>query len=66
VIFPDTANKAAQFIEICERRHTPLLYMHNVTGFMVGKKYEHEGIIKHGVQHSKERIRENWWNSLIV
>jgi acetyl-CoA carboxylase carboxyltransferase component len=48
VIFPDTANKAAQFIEICERRHIPLLYLHNVTGFMVGKKYEHEGIIRHG------------------
>eukprot|EP00029_Vermamoeba_vermiformis_P012429 TRINITY_DN7246_c0_g1_i1.p1 TRINITY_DN7246_c0_g1~~TRINITY_DN7246_c0_g1_i1.p1 ORF type:complete len:537 (+),score=178.41 TRINITY_DN7246_c0_g1_i1:38-1648(+) len=48
VIFPDTANKATQFIEICERRVIPLLYLHNVTGFMVGKKYEHEGIIKHG------------------
>lgn len=48
MIFPDTANKATQFIEICERRVIPLLYLHNVTGFMVGKKYEHEGIIKHG------------------
>lgn len=48
VIFPDTANKATQFIEICERRAVPLLYLHNVTGFMVGKKYEQEGIIKHG------------------
>jgi hypothetical protein len=59
VIFPDTANKAAQFIEICERRHIPLLYLHNVTGFMVGKKYEHEGIIKHGVCKKTQQNKSN-------
>jgi len=48
VIFSNTANKATQFIQLCDRRGIPLLFLHNVTGFMVGKKYEEGGIIKHG------------------
>lgn len=47
-IFSDSANKATQFIEICDRRGIPLIFFHNVTGFMVGTKAEQEGIIKHG------------------
>jgi acetyl-CoA carboxylase carboxyltransferase component len=48
VIFSDSANKGTQFIDLCNQRHIPLLFMHNVTGFMVGRKYEEGGIIKHG------------------
>eukprot|EP01120_Amphizonella_sp_Union-15-10_P014758 TRINITY_DN727_c0_g1_i5.p1 TRINITY_DN727_c0_g1~~TRINITY_DN727_c0_g1_i5.p1 ORF type:complete len:533 (-),score=92.28 TRINITY_DN727_c0_g1_i5:78-1676(-) len=48
VMFSNTANKTAQFIQICDRRGIPLLFLHNITGFMVGKSYEEGGIIKHG------------------
>ncbi|KAG0335211.1 hypothetical protein BG000_007694 [Podila horticola] len=48
VIFPPEANKATQFIQLCNMRSTPIVYLHNITGFMVGKKYEEEGIIKAG------------------
>jgi len=48
VLFPDSANKAAQFIQLCNHSRIPLLYLQNITGFMVGRKYEEEGIIKHG------------------
>ncbi len=48
VLFSEAANKAAQFIQLCNHSHTPLLYLQNITGFMVGSKAEHEGIIKHG------------------
>src|SRR5262249_27560142 len=43
-------NKAAQFIQICNQSRTPLLYLQNITGFMVGRRYEEEGIIKHGAK----------------
>jgi acetyl-CoA carboxylase carboxyltransferase component len=46
VCFPDAANKGAQFIQLCNQNNTPLLFLQNITGFMVGKKYEEEGIIK--------------------
>jgi len=48
VLFSESANKGTQFIQLCNQSHTPLLYIHNITGFMVGKKYEQGGIIKHG------------------
>ena len=48
VLFSDSANKAAQFIQLANQSRTPLLYLQNITGFMVGRKYEEEGIIKHG------------------
>lgn len=48
VLFSPEANKATQFIQLCNMRNTPILYLHNITGFMVGKKYEEEGIIKAG------------------
>ena len=42
--------KAAQFIQLCNQSRTPLIYLQNITGFMVGRKYEEEGIIKHGAK----------------
>lgn len=50
VLFSESANKGAQFIYLCNQSNTPLLFLQNVTGFMVGKKYEQEGIIKHGAK----------------
>ncbi|KAI8997592.1 carboxyl transferase [Pilobolus umbonatus] len=48
VIFTEEANKATQFIQLCNLKNTPLIYLQNITGFMVGKRYEEEGIIKAG------------------
>lgn len=50
VLFSECALKAAQFIQLCNQQRTPILYLQNITGFMVGAKYEHEGIIKHGAK----------------
>ncbi|MCP4442133.1 MAG: acyl-CoA carboxylase subunit beta [Aureispira sp.] len=50
VIFSEAANKAAHFIQLCNRNNTPLLFLQNTTGFMVGKAYEEGGIIKHGAK----------------
>lgn len=47
-ITPKGSNKAAQFIQLCEQSGTPLLFLHNTTGFMVGTEVEQQGIIKHG------------------
>ena len=47
-IDPDGAAKATHFIQACCQSRTPILYLHNTTGFMVGKAYEEAGIIKHG------------------
>ncbi|NLA66334.1 MAG: acyl-CoA carboxylase subunit beta [Leucobacter sp.] len=48
VIFSEEAQKVTQFIQVANRQRTPLLFMHNTTGYMVGRKYEEGGIIKHG------------------
>jgi acyl-CoA carboxylase subunit beta len=48
VLFSDEAQKAAQFIQLANQIDTPLLFLQNVTGYMVGKRYEQGGIIKHG------------------
>jgi 3-methylcrotonyl-CoA carboxylase beta subunit len=48
ILFPNSANKAAQFIQLCNQSRTPLLYLQNITGFMVGRGYEEAGIVKHG------------------
>jgi 3-methylcrotonyl-CoA carboxylase beta subunit len=48
VLFSDSANKAAQFIQLCNHSRTPLIYLQNITGFMVGTKAETGGIIKDG------------------
>jgi len=47
-ITPKGAAKAAQFIQLCEQSNTPLLFIHNTTGFMVGTDSEQNGVIKHG------------------
>ncbi|GAA1983858.1 acyl-CoA carboxylase subunit beta [Catenulispora subtropica] len=50
VLFSEEAQKATQFIQLANRYDTPLLFLHNTTGYMVGKEYEQKGIIKHGAQ----------------
>jgi len=50
VLFSEEAQKAAQFIQLANQKDTPLLFLHNTTGYMVGKEYEQGGIIKHGAQ----------------
>ena len=50
VLFSESALKAAHFIELCSQRGIPLLFLQNITGFMVGRKYEAEGIAKHGAK----------------
>ncbi|TAF63090.1 MAG: acyl-CoA carboxylase subunit beta [Cytophagales bacterium] len=50
VLFSESANKAAQFIQLCNKNNTPILFLQNITGFMVGKQYEEGGIIKHGAK----------------
>jgi len=50
VLFSEAAQKATQFIQLSNQKNTPLVYLQNITGFMVGKKYEQEGIIKYGSQ----------------
>lgn len=47
-IDPAGANKAAQFIQLCDQSDTPLIFLNNTTGFMVGTQYEQAGMIKHG------------------
>jgi len=48
VLFSEESQKATQFIQLANRANTPLLFLHNTTGYMVGKQYEAGGMIKHG------------------
>ena len=48
VIYNDSADKAARFIMSCNQKKIPLVFFHDVTGFMVGSRSEHAGIIKDG------------------
>ncbi len=50
VLFSESALKTTHFIELCEQRGIPLVFLQNITGFMVGKAYENEGIAKHGAK----------------
>ena len=50
VLFSESALKGAHFIELCGQRKIPLVFLQNITGFMVGRKYESEGIAKHGAK----------------
>jgi 3-methylcrotonyl-CoA carboxylase beta subunit len=50
VLFSESALKATHFIELCCQRRVPLVFLQNITGFMVGKKYENEGIAKDGAK----------------
>jgi acetyl-CoA carboxylase carboxyltransferase component len=50
VLFSESAEKGAQFIQLCNQKSVPLLFLQNITGFMVGTSYEQGGIIKHGAK----------------
>ena len=50
VLFAESAQKGAHFIELCAQRKVPLIFLQNITGFMVGKQYETGGIAKHGAK----------------
>jgi 3-methylcrotonyl-CoA carboxylase beta subunit len=50
ILFGESALKGAHFIELCVQRKIPLLFLQNITGFMVGRAYENEGIAKHGAK----------------
>ncbi len=50
ILFSESAQKGAHFIELCGQRKIPLIFLQNITGFMVGRKYESEGIAKHGAK----------------
>jgi acyl-CoA carboxylase subunit beta len=50
VLFSDSSQKAAQFIQLCNQVDVPLLFLQNITGYIVGKDFEEGGIIKHGSQ----------------
>ena len=50
VIYSDESSKATQFIRLCNQQNTPIIFLHNVTGFMVGSKAERSSIIKRGAQ----------------
>ena len=49
-IYPQSAEKGASFIQLCNKKDIPLIFLHNVTGFLVGKDFERQGIIKKGSQ----------------
>ncbi|MFO0750007.1 MAG: carboxyl transferase domain-containing protein [Myxococcota bacterium] len=50
ILFSESSEKGAQFIQLCNQRGIPLLFLQNITGFMVGRKYEEGGIIKNGAK----------------
>jgi 3-methylcrotonyl-CoA carboxylase beta subunit len=50
ILFGESAQKGAHFIELCVQRNVPLLFLQTITGFMVGRKYENDGIAKHGAK----------------
>ncbi|MCW3065955.1 MAG: methylcrotonoyl-CoA carboxylase [Solirubrobacterales bacterium] len=50
VLFSEAANKASQFMQLCDRDGVPLIFLHNITGFMVGREYERRGITKDGAK----------------
>jgi 3-methylcrotonyl-CoA carboxylase beta subunit len=50
VLYSESAQKGAHFIELCAQRKTPLVFLQNITGFMVGRKYEAQGLAKDGAK----------------
>ncbi|WP_417760112.1 carboxyl transferase domain-containing protein [Shewanella sp.] len=50
ILFSESAEKGTHFIELCCQRNIPLIFLQNITGFMVGQKYEQQGIAKHGAK----------------
>ncbi len=68
VLFSEAAQKGAHFVELCSQRNIPLVFLQNITGFMVGRKYENEGIARHGAKMvtavaTTNRCRRSpcWW-----
>ncbi|MBC6441760.1 MAG: methylcrotonoyl-CoA carboxylase [Rhodobacteraceae bacterium] len=50
ILFSESAQKGAHFVELCSQRRIPLIFLQNITGFMVGRKAENEGIARHGAK----------------
>jgi 3-methylcrotonyl-CoA carboxylase beta subunit len=50
ILFSESAQKGAHFVQLCNRRGIPMIFLQNITGFMVGRKYEHGGIAKDGAK----------------
>ncbi|MEM1314342.1 MAG: carboxyl transferase domain-containing protein [Pseudomonadota bacterium] len=50
ILFSESAQKGAHFVELCCQRKIPLVFLQNITGFMVGRRYENEGIARHGAK----------------
>lgn len=50
ILYSESSLKGAHFIELCAQRNVPLLFLQNITGFMIGKRYENEGIAKNGAK----------------
>jgi len=50
ILFGESAQKGAHFIQLCNQRKIPLLFLQNITGFMVGKQYEQGGIARDGAK----------------
>src|SRR6056297_2413928 len=50
VLYSESAAKGAHFVELCSQRNIPLVFLQNITGFMVGRRYENEGIARHGAK----------------
>jgi 3-methylcrotonyl-CoA carboxylase beta subunit len=50
ILFPESSVKGAHFIELCSQRNIPLVFLQNISGFMVGRQYEADGIAKHGAK----------------
>lgn len=50
VLFSESSMKGAHFVQLCAQRKIPLMFLQNITGFMIGKKFESEGIAKHGAK----------------
>ena len=50
ILFSESANKGAQFIQLCNQQNIPLVFLQNITGFMVGRQYEEGGIIRNGAK----------------
>jgi 3-methylcrotonyl-CoA carboxylase beta subunit len=50
ILFSESSLKGAHFIQLCNQRKVPIVFLQNITGFMVGLKYEQEGIAKHGAK----------------
>lgn len=61
ILFSESAQKAAHFIELCNQRGIPLLFLQNITGFMVGRKYETGGIAKDGAKMVRGACERGVW-----